>query len=229
MAYKTCVVLADRNPKKVRGMLAKSLRNSDYAEIRFDFMKPYDIPPAVLSIKKYLDRCICTVRSKDEGGNYRSDETSRTSMLEFISGCRPHMLDIEYETLAGDSNFRRHIDSSGASILVSWHDLKGTPSIQTLRNKMKKMYEFSKNVKIVTTAKSVFDSIKVLSLYRYAPEEEVNLIAFAMGDYGGMSRISCMQMGSPYTYVSWGRPIAPGQFSLAEIRPILKVLKETDA
>ena len=39
-----------------------------------------------------------------------------------------------------------------------------------------------------------------------------------MGDAGRISRILCMHLGSPFTYVSPGRPVAPGQFSLEEVK-----------
>jgi len=61
----------------------------------------------------------------------------------------------------------------------------------------------------------------VLSLYNNA--SKLNLIAFSMGEYGKMSRILCLFFGSPYTYVSLGKPIAPGQFSLDEIKSIIKI------
>ncbi len=77
------------------------------------------------------------------------------------------------------------------------------------------MSKMSKNVKIVTTARSIADPISVMSLYR---AKGVNLIAFTMGEVGRVSRILCMQFGSPYTYVSLGKPVAPGQFSLAEVK-----------
>jgi 3-dehydroquinate dehydratase-1 len=41
-----------------------------------------------------------------------------------------------------------------------------------------------------------------------------------MGNFGKMSRLLCLLLGSPYTYVSLGKPIAPGQFSLDEVKSI---------
>jgi len=87
--------------------------------------------------------------------------------------------------------------------------------------KNKSLQQYSKNVKIVTTAKSIKDTLCILSLYKF--QNNTNLIAFAMGDYGRMSRILCTQLGSPYTYVSLGKPIAPGQFSLDEIKSIFEL------
>ena len=84
----------------------------------------------------------------------------------------------------------------------------------------KQMIKFSNNIKIVTTAKSVKDSSIVLSLYSKA--DKIKLIAFAMGNNGRMSRILCLFLGSPYTYVSLSKPIAPGQFSVDEIKAIIE-------
>ena len=84
------------------------------------------------------------------------------------------------------------------------------------------MKKFSDNVKIVTMAKTVNDAAHVLSLYNY---NNVKLIAFSMGNYGRMSRILCLLLGSPYTYVSLGKPIAPGQFSVDEVKSIFAIRK----
>ena len=81
--------------------------------------------------------------------------------------------------------------------------------------------KFSKNIKIVTTAKSTDDATRVLEIYRN--KESLNLIAFAMGDNGRISRILCLYLGSPYTYVSLGKPVAPGQFSVDEVKKIINL------
>ena len=87
----------------------------------------------------------------------------------------------------------------------------------------KNMSIFSKNIKIVTTAKSLVDSTKIMSLYN--PDNRINLIAFCMGEVGRHSRILCLYLGSPFTYVSLGKPIAPGQFSLDEVKSIFSKKK----
>ena len=42
MKYKTCVSIAEKNPKKIKGVLRNALSKSEYAEIRLDFLKPSD-------------------------------------------------------------------------------------------------------------------------------------------------------------------------------------------
>lgn len=133
------------------------------------------------------------------------------------------MLDVEYNTLQKNKGLYHYLKAGRTNILVSWHDFARTPSAQSLKSMAKKMSRFSKNIKIVTTARTIGDTLRVLSLYKGSRRE--NLIAFAMGDYGRMSRILCTKSGSPFTYVSLGRPVAPGQFSLDEMRSIFQLQK----
>ena len=49
------------------------------------------------------------------------------------------------------------------------------------------------------------------------------VISFAMGDEGKISRILCLYLGSPYTYVSLGKAVAPGQFSVDEVNKIINL------
>ena len=223
MSYKTCVSIAEKTPKKLNSSLKKALKNSDYAEIRFDFLKPSQIPDALELVKKQLRKCVCTLRPKNEGGIYSDSEKERMSILKLISEYNPYLIDIEYNTLKKNKNLLNYIKKTKTDILVSWHDFKKTPNESQLNKMYNLMKRFSKNVKIVTTAKSTNDSSLVLSLYHEA--KPVNLIAFSMGDYGRISRILCLLLGSPFTYVSLGKAIAPGQFSLSEMKSIFKMCK----
>jgi 3-dehydroquinate dehydratase-1 len=221
MAYKTCVTLAESSPTKLNKLLQTSLKRSDYIEIRFDFMEPNKIPIALSLVKKQMSRCICTLRPRSEGGKFSSSEKNRISILKLISEYNPYLLDVEYNTIRKNKALQQYLKKTKTNLLISWHDFAKTPNISYLKSMRKKMAKFSKNVKIVTTAKSIKDTLCILSLYKF--QGNTNLIAFAMGDYGRMSRILCTQLGSPYTYVSLGKPIAPGQFSLDEIKAIFEL------
>jgi 3-dehydroquinate dehydratase-1 len=193
---------------------------ADYAELRLDFLKPNQIPFCLTLSKKYLKRCICTVRPTTEGGKFQGTERERISILKLISEFEPHLLDVEYYTLKKNQELQKYLESTGTNILVSWHDFVKTPNEQTLRVMLQRMSRFSNNIKIVTTAKTIGDTIRVLGLYKNRAKK-INLISFAMGDYGRISRILCTKLGSPYTYVSLGKPVAQGQFSLKEMKSIL--------
>jgi len=222
MAFKTCVTIAEKTPKKIELILKKVLKKSDYAELRFDFLKPVEIPSALELVKKKLGKCVCTLRPSSEGGKFQGTEKERISILKLIAEYHPFLLDIEFNTLKKNKNLHNYVKKTKTDILVSWHDFKKTPSASFLKKMSEQMLKFSKFIKIVTSAKTINDSSNVLSLYSNSPKS--NLIAFAMGDYGRMSRIICLYLGSPFTYVSLGKPVAPGQFSLEQVK---KILKET--
>jgi 3-dehydroquinate dehydratase-1 len=187
-------------------------------------MKPSMVPLALNLVKRDLKRCICTLRPKSEGGKFSGNEKNRISILKLIAEYNPYLLDIEYNAIKKNKGLYKYLKSSKTDLLVSWHDFKKTPSTTLLKKMACGMFKFSKNIKIVTTARSIADSAKVLSLYKDIPKNG-NLVAFAMGDYGRMSRILCTKIGSPYTYVSLGKPIAPGQFSLDEVKSIFKLTR----
>ncbi len=218
MKYKTCVSIAEKTPKKLSQILKKALKESDFAEIRFDFLKPSQVPEALEMTKKDLKRAVCTLRPKAEGGKFIGSEKERISILKLIAEYNPYLLDVEFNTLKKNPSLRKYIIKTKTTILVSWHDFNKTPSVEFLLKRLNEMKKFSNYVKIVTSAKKVTDASYVLSLYARA--QGIKLITFAMGDEGRISRILCLYLGSPFTYVSLGKAVAPGQFSLKEIRKI---------
>lgn len=219
MKYKTCVTIAEKTPSSLNKVVKKALKKSDYVEIRFDFLKPEKIPEALELVKKDLKKSVCTLRPKSEGGKFSGVEKERTSILKLIAEYNPFLLDVEFNSLKKNKTLVNYLKKTKTPILVSWHDFKKTPNVSVLIKTLKQMAKFSKNIKIVTNAKSIQDPANVLSLYGMV--STISLIAFAMGDHGRMSRILCLYLGSPYTYVSLGKPIASGQFSLNEVKSIV--------
>ncbi len=218
MKYRTCVSIGEKNPKKVKSVLKKALSKSDYAEIRFDFLKKSDIPIVLEDIKKNLSRCVCTLRPKSEGGLFVGKEDERKSILRLIAEYNPYLLDVEFNTIQKDKKLATYLKKTKSKLLISWHDFKKTPNESQLRTKFNKMKKFSDVVKIVTVAKSVSDASRLLSLYSVKSKSKT--IAFCMGEQGKFSRILCLHLGSPFTYVSLGKAIAPGQFSVDEIKSL---------
>ena len=218
MKYRTCVSIGEKNPNKVRSVLKKALSKSDYAEIRFDYLKKSDIPIVLEDIKKSLSRCVCTLRPKSEGGLFIGKEDERKLILRLIAEYDPYLLDIEFNTIHKDKKLASYLKKSKCKLLISWHDFKKTPNESQLKSKYAKMRKFSDTVKIVTVAKNVSDASRLLSLYSVKVSNKI--IAFCMGEQGKFSRILCLHLGSPFTYVSLRKAIAPGQFSVDEIKSL---------
>ena len=218
MKYKTCVSIGEKNPKKIKIILKKSLSKSDFAEIRFDYLKKTDIPIVLEDVKKSLSRCVCTLRPRSEGGLFIGREDERKSILRLIAEYNPFLLDVEFNAIQKDKKLASYLKKTKCKLLISWHDFKKTPSDSHLKTKFNKMKKFSDVIKIVTVAKNVSDASRLLSLYSLKSKNKT--IAFCMGEQGKFSRILCLHLGSPFTYVSLGKAIAPGQFSVNEIKSL---------
>ena len=218
MKYKTCVSIGEKNPKKIKIILKKSLSKSDFAEIRFDYLKKTDIPIVLEDVKKSISRCVCTLRPRSEGGLFIGKEDERKSILRLIAEYNPFLLDVEFNAIQKDKKLASYLKKTKCKLLISWHDFKKTPSDSHLKTKFNKMKKFSDVIKIVTVAKNVSDASRLLSLYSLKSKNKT--IAFCMGEQGKFSRILCLHLGSPFTYVSLGKAIAPGQFSVNEIKSL---------
>ena len=223
MKYKTCISIAESSPNKIKIKLKAALKKSDYTEIRLDFLKMEQVPSALEIIKKDLNRIVCTLRPKTEGGKFSGTEKERIAIIKLIAEYNPFLLDIEYNTLKKNKELVKYLKTTKTKLLVSWHDFKKTPKDAELKNQINQMSKFSSNVKIVSTAKSTEDATRMLELY--SKKGKNNLISFAMGDAGRISRILCLYLGSPYTYVSLGKAVAPGQFSVDEVNKIINLKK----
>ena len=221
MKYKTCVSIAEKTPQKIKEILKIALKKSDYVEVRFDFLKIEQNPIVLEIIKKDLNRIVCTLRPKTEGGKFEGKEKERIAIIKLIAEYSPFLLDIEFNTLEKNPLLRKYLKSTKTKLLVSWHDFKKTPTSSDLKKKINQMSKMSTNLKIVSTAKSTEDSTRMLELY--SKKGKNSLISFAMGDFGRISRILCLYLGSPYTYVSLGKAVAPGQFSVDEINKIINL------
>ena len=167
---------------------------------------------------KKLKIIIKKALTKSEGGLFTGKEDERKSILRLIAEYNPFLLDVEFNTIQKDKKLASYLKKSKCKLLISWHDFKKTPNESQLKSRFKKMEKFSNVVKIVTVAKNVSDASRLLSLYSIKSEN--NMVAFCMGDQGKFSRILCLHLGSPFTYVALGKAIAPGQFSVDEIKSL---------
>ena len=111
MKYKTCVSIGEISPKKIKPTLKMALRKSDYVEIRFDFLKAEQIPQVLESVKKDLNRIVCTLRPKSEGGKFTGNEKERISILKLIAEYNPFLLDVEFNTMKKNSHLVKYLKS----------------------------------------------------------------------------------------------------------------------
>jgi len=142
MKYKTCVSIAETTPAKTKKTLKIALSKSDFVEVRFDFLKGEQIPETLEIIKKDLNRIVCTLRPKTEGGKFPGNEKERIAILKLISEYNPFLLDVEFNTLKRNLSLTKYIKSTKTKLLVSWHDFKNTPNSSELKKKISQMSKF---------------------------------------------------------------------------------------
>lgn len=217
MAGRICVSIGAKTIKELSS-INKALDISDFLEIRFDFLDQSEISSSMKIIESIKSRSIFTLRSREQQGNFKGNEFERLKLLKMLYDANPMLLDVEYDTMIANNSLNNYLKDK-SNVLISWHNFSSTPSDECLEKKIYDMKKFSNNIKLVTMATNVTDSLRVLNLYDKFKDS--NLITFAMGDCGVISRILCTFYGrSPFTYASLEKSIAPGQLSVIEMRRI---------
>lgn len=218
MAGRICVSIGAKTIKELSSSINKALDISDFLEIRFDFLDQSQISSSMQIIESIKSRSIFTLRSREQQGNFKGNEFERLKLLKMLYDANPMLLDVEYDTMIANNSLNTYLKDK-SNVLISWHNFSSTPSEECLEKKIYDMKKFSNNIKLVTMATNVTDSLRVLNLYDKFKDS--NLITFAMGDCGVISRILCTFYGrSPFTYASLEKSIAPGQLSVIEMRRI---------
>ena len=220
LTERICVSIGAKTIKELSSSINKALELSDFLEIRFDFLDRLEIPSSLKIIESIKSKSIFTVRSREQQGKFNGNELERLKILKMLYDTNPMLLDVEYDTINADHSLNEYLKDK-SNVLISWHNFFNTPSNEYLEKKIYDMKRFSNNLKLVTMATTIKDSFRLLNLYDKF--KDCNLIAFAMGDYGIISRIlSTFYGNSPFTYASLEQSIAPGQLSVIEIRRIYK-------
>jgi 3-dehydroquinate dehydratase type I len=193
-------------------------KGSDFVEVRFDYLKAPD-PNVIRKEVPNQSKCIFTCRPSWDGGFFRGSEEERFKLLSSLISLDPAYIDVELDALRSRELWATQL--SKTSLIVSYHNRRETPTLQSLRRIWNEASNLGAIVKIATTAKSVEDNFTVLTLCtEVAPGK---LVTFCMGDKGVLSRVLCPLLGSPFTYASLeGRRTASGQLSLDKLKGIYK-------
>jgi 3-dehydroquinate dehydratase I len=225
LAAKICASIAeDKVPLLIKQADRAFELGADYVEIRFDFLKSDQLQAAIDSIKGIKSKAVFTLRSKAQGGKFDGSEYDRLNWLRKLLEQKPMLVDIELDSIKENDELADFLDEQKTPILVSWHDFQQTPPSDKIADLLSEMRIYSNYVKIVTTAESVQDSLRLLEVY----ENTIGLhpIIFAMGDAGVISRVLCTIVGNaPFTYASIENAVAPGQLTIKQMRMLYDKMK----
>ncbi len=170
-------------------------------------------------VKQLEKPWIACNRSADEGGSWRGSESKRRE--ELLSAIEMGASIIDVELVTGNLKEIVQLIKKKAKCLLSFHDLKGTPPLDRMREIVQREMEAGADIcKIVTTAQRLEDNLAVLQLISDFPKARV--VSFAMGPLGFASRILCPLFGGDFTYASIeaGKESASGQITAGDLRKI---------
>ena len=225
MSAKICVSITPEDVQSItrQAHLAFEL-GADYVEIRFDFLRPEQLQVSIDSVKGIKSKAVFTLRSKDQGGKFAGSEQDRVKWLYKLAEQKPMLLDVELDTLQQNDELADFLDRQKTPVLVSWHDFQNTPPNDKIADILLDMRIYSNYVKVVTTARNVEDSLRLLEMYETTTG--LSSIFFAMGEAGVVSRLMCTVIGNaPFTYASLEKAVAPGQLTLNQMRKLYRSMK----
>ena len=82
-------------------------------------LKIEQIPYLVEIIKKDLNKIICTLRPKTEGGVFPGNEKERISIIKLIAEYNPFLLDIEFNTLKKNKELVKYLSSTKTKLFCA--------------------------------------------------------------------------------------------------------------
>ena len=225
-----CVAIGRSTVDEALAAAHQAEASADVIEIRLDTLDS----PAIAPFQKELQRpLLFTNRPVWEGGQWEGDETARVGLL--AEAMRSNAAYVDLELLAPGESFsilKAETKASSTRLIVSSHNFQETPAAAELHDTLRAMKSIGADIgKIVTTAHTHRDVLRVLHLQEEAAEIGLPLIAFCMGRPGVISRLATIELGGYMTYctVSAEEATAPGQIPVAAMRELLAGLFDDKA
>lgn len=221
---KVCVSITSSTPEDLKNQIMRAFSyGADFVEIRFDFLMPADMQESLNIVEGIRNRAVFTLRSVRQNGKFIGKNEDRIFWLKQLALSQPMLLDVELHTLRDNDELVDFFTEQKTRMLVSWHDFEKTPTPNELIDLLGEMRIYSNYVKLVTTARNVDDCIRLLDLYKDVTE--LNLISFAMGELGILSRILCTIYGNaPFTYAALEEPFVSGQLTIRQMRKLYDMI-----
>jgi len=201
---------------------------ADILELRIDLLN--DEERDVERIKEFISMLqmpiIVTNRRKEEGGSFTGTEEERIALLSrIIETAKVDFVDIElFSSPAERTKLVENAKSHHIPVIFSFHDFSGMPPRAELLKLIASMYEGGGSIaKIAVTPKTLSDALLLLNLTHEISREGKLFAAIGMGPIGRHLRVVAPLYGSVLTYgfIEGGEEVAPGQFSVKELRSML--------
>jgi 3-dehydroquinate dehydratase-1 len=197
---------------------ALRMRNPpDLFELRLD-----GLLHAVDRVKKAIGKLpaplIVTARHPAEGGANRASPWQRRALLhEFL----PHAsyLDVELRSAPLLRELLRTARANNVRTIISFHDLRGTPSPARLDKLASAARSLGADVvKVATRTDTISQLNRLLDFFDRQRDTSKRIAVMGMGKLGQTCRRELFRRGCPFNYAPIGGPQVTGQLSLAQLR-----------
>ena len=223
-----CIPVTAETQEAMLAKMERAFALADLVELRIDGLRGVDLDRLIRARRGAV---IVTNRRREEGGGFAGSEADRIRLL-----IRAALLDADYvdvelstdEALKGE--LREAVRASGGRVrlIVSAHDFERTPPVRELEERLRACFASGADIaKIVAMAGAPEDNLRMLRLLAGANKKGQAVVAFCMGEKGRPSRALAPLFGSRISYAALeeGEGSAPGQWTIGEMRALLKLLR----
>ena len=203
-----------------------ALAESQFLEFRLDSLdKPAS---AVNQIGKFLSAhkdviAIATCRRKAFGGGFAGTLAEELNILAAATEVGFALIDLEIESAEACNAFElKTLRESDAALLISFHDFEKAIDPETV---FARIHRFEPDfVKIVSTAHSLTDSLKLLT-WITERSDDAQVVGIAMGEEGVISRVLSLRAGSAFTFAAApdGAETAAGQMTVRTLKDLYRI------
>jgi 3-dehydroquinate dehydratase I len=210
-----CVTISEKNIDTAIAIASRF----QIAEVRLDLCD-FDYEKIQLIFSSHSN-LIATCR-ENHGAN-----SARIERLKHAIALGAAYIDLEYEMETKDRmELVQLAKESRVKTIISHHNFEKTDSIEEFRKIIESSFDMGADyVKLATKVHTKEDSSRIVQLYG----EYKNIIAFGLGEQAKFTRMTCLFLGAPFTYVYVGpesNQIAEGQLSEQEYNTIMAIFGE---
>jgi 3-dehydroquinate dehydratase I len=201
---------------------ARMRRPPDLFELRLDCLcrNLNEIRKEIPALRAPL---IITVRHPREGGaNNLSIADRRELLAHFLP--RARFIDIEMRSLPALRPLLQLARKKHIRRIISFHDLKSTPTVRTLRAKARRAKKSGATIFKVATRTDTPAQLRRLIDFFENRGADIAVSAMGIGRLGAASRLLLARRGSALNYVSLSRPPIDGRRRKSSRAPILPAL-----
>lgn len=224
MTPRICVSVLPRSSSEALKLIDQAEHaHADLIEVRLDNLQKHE---QLTDIAKHGNiPKIATNRLVSYGGKYRGTETEQRQILTNAAKSGFKYVDIELSA-SNLKEFTTEVSELGVKSIISFHESGRPLGLTELNNLLEREIACGADIcKIVTTARQIEDNLTLLN-FTTAASKRANVICFAMGEAGKISRLLSPLFGSLFAFAALelGAETAPGQMTVTEMRSAYKLL-----